>query len=55
MKKPYYKALYLSKSEYEYLKSLVEAQDPHDMLGELEPEIAHYEESRLSITRKLER
>lgn len=53
MKKPYYKALYLSEDETKYLKSLLEAQDPHDMVGELDPAIAHYEESRMSLSRKL--
>ena len=53
MKKPYYVALYLDENEWRYLKSLLEAQDPHDMVGELDPAIAHYEESRMSLTRKL--
>lgn len=55
MKKSYYGALYLSENQWNYLKSLLESQDPHDLLEEPEPEIVHYEESRKSIIRKLSR
>lgn len=47
------KQIYLTDKELDYLKSLIDAQDPHDMGDTIDPEIAHYETSRASISQKL--